>query len=156
MTLRPDGRLLGTARFVAFQIPGLWLSFPCHPFDGAEVRMVEVSILGDEVLFRVMSWYKRWSIPHLREVRVHRRHIRDARHERPASPIGKGWRNLGCWIPSVVTFGSYKVRNERHYYDVMDWGKVVVVDLQNEHFDRVAVQVEDPAAVVQLLLKDRG
>jgi hypothetical protein len=117
--------------------------------------MVTVSILGDDVLFSVVSWYRRWTVRSLREVRVSRRHIRGVRHERPPSPFPKGWRNVGCWIPGVMTFGSYQVHRERHFYDVMDWSKVVVVDLQNEHFDRLAVQVEDPAAVVKLLA-DRG
>ena len=113
--------------------------------------MVELSIIGNEVLFRVVSWYGRWSTRSLREVRIRRQHIRDVRHEKPSSPIGKGLLNLGCWIPGVMTFGSYQVHRERHFYDVVDWSKVVVVDLQHERFDRLAVQVEDPVAAVGLL-----
>lgn len=54
-------------------------------------------------------------------------------------------------MPGVITAGSYQVRDRRIFYDVMDWDKVVVVDLQDEHFDQLIVEVEDPAAVVQRL-----
>jgi hypothetical protein len=51
----------------------------------------------------------------------------------------------------LITFGSYRVHGEQHFYDVMDWSKVVVVELRNERFAKLAVQVEDPTAVVRLL-----
>ena len=113
--------------------------------------MVELTIEGDLAVFRVVSWYRRWAIASLREVRVPLAHIHGARHERPPSPLMKGWTNLGCWIPGVITFGSYQVHGERHFYDVMDWSKVVVVNVQNERYSRLAVQVEDPPAAVRLL-----
>src|SRR4029450_7108925 len=99
--------------------------------------MVEVTIQGDTAVFRVVSWYRRWSFPSLREVRTSLTHICDVRHEEPESPLLKGWRNVGCWIPGLITFGSYRVHGEQHFYDVMDWSKVVVVELRNERFAKL-------------------
>ena len=113
--------------------------------------MVELTVEGDLAVFRVVSWYGRWAIPSLREVRVPLAHIHGARHERPPTPLMKGWTNLGCWISGVITFGSYQVRGERHFYDVMDWNKVLVVDVHNDSYRRLAVQVDDPPAAVRLL-----
>ncbi len=115
--------------------------------------MVEVPIQGDKAVFRMVGSHKLWTFRS--EIRIPREHIRDARHEEPESPFLKGWRNLGTWVPGVITAGSYQVRDKRIFYDVMDWGKVVVVDLQDEHFNQLVMEVEDPAAVVQLL-KDRA
>jgi hypothetical protein len=77
--------------------------------------MVELTIEGDLAVFRVVSWYRRWAIASLREVHVPLAHIHGARHERPPSPLMKGWTNLGCWIRGVITFGSYQVHGERHW-----------------------------------------
>jgi hypothetical protein len=83
-----------------------------------------------------------------------RTHILDVRHEEPESPFLKGWVNIGTFMPRVILAGSFLVRGRWHFYDVTDWNKTVVVELQNERFEQLSVQVADPDAVVQLL-KDR-
>jgi len=56
----------------------------------------------------------------------------------------------------VLIAGSYQVHDKRIFYDVTDWSKVVVVDLQDEHFNQLVMEVADPPAVVQLLKGREG
>jgi hypothetical protein len=110
--------------------------------------MVEVQIEGDEVVFRVLGLHKLWTFRS--ELRIPRAHIVDARHETPESPLLKGWRNVGTWVPGVLTAGSYQVHGQRVFYDVAQWDKVVVIDLADEHFNELVIEVDDPPGVVRL------
>jgi hypothetical protein len=111
--------------------------------------VVEVSLHGDDVVFRMLRSHKLWALRS--EIRVPRAHILDVRREEPESPFLKGWVNIGTFMPGVILAGSFHVRGKWHFYDVVDLSKTVVVDLQNERFERLSVQVADPDAVVRLL-----
>jgi hypothetical protein len=97
----------------------------------------------------MLGWHKLWTLRSA--IRVPLAHILDVRHEEPESPFLKGWVNIGTFIPSVILAGSFSVRGRWHFYDVTDWSKTVVVDLQNERFERLSVQVAEPAVVVRQL-----
>jgi hypothetical protein len=111
--------------------------------------MVEVSLHGADAVFRMLGSHKLWTLRSA--IRVPLAHILDVRHEEPESPFLKGWVNIGTFIPSVILAGSFSVRGRWHFYDVTDWSKTVVVDLQNERFERLSVQVAEPAVVVRQL-----
>lgn len=113
--------------------------------------MVEVTLEGEEVVFRPVGSNRRLAFR--KEVRVARSHVRDVRHEPPPPWKFRGVTNLGSWVPWVHTIGSFKVGRDRIFFDVRHRhrDKVLVVDLEGEHFDRLAVEVEDPMAVQQLL-----
>jgi len=117
--------------------------------------VVEVTVEGEDVVFRPVGSNRRLAFR--KGVRVARAHVRGVRHEPPPRWKFRGVANKGSWIPWVHTIGSYKVGRERIFFDVRHRhsDKVLVVELADEHFDRLAVEVQDPAAVLQLL-RDSG
>jgi hypothetical protein len=59
----------------------------------------------------------------------------------------KGFR-MGTNIPGVLTAGSFYHHGGWAFWDVHDPAKALGIDLHDEHFKRLIVQVEDPAATI--------
>lgn len=109
--------------------------------------MTEISIADGNLVFEVEGWDKLWSlrsrltipIPHV--VRVY------------ADPeIAKNWwlgvRVGGTHVPGVIAAGTFYRQHNWVFWDVHHPEKAVVVELRDEHYARLIVEVEDPAATV--------
>jgi hypothetical protein len=63
----------------------------------------------------------------------------------------KGVRARGAHVPGVITAGTFHIPGERVFWDVHDPAKAVVIELADEHYARLVVQVADPRATVVLV-----
>lgn len=77
-------------------------------------------------------------------------HVRDARVD---SEVARGWyhglRAPGANIPGVVIAGTFYREGGRTFWDVHDPERVIVLELDHEHFAQVVLGVEDPVGAVQ-------
>jgi len=55
---------------------------------------------------------------------------------------------IGTNVPGVLTAGSFYHHGGWAFWDVHDPAKAVGIDLHDEHFKRLVVQVDDPAAAI--------
>ena len=79
-----------------------------------------------------------------RRIRVPLAHVRGAI---PAPDIvhePKGRRAPGLHVPGVAVIGTFHRDGERHFWDVRDGTHAIVVELTNETYDRLVVDVKDP------------
>lgn len=65
-----------------------------------------------------------------------------------ASGVYHGLRLPGTSIPGVVTAGTYLRDGKWTFWDVHDPAKSVIIRLHDEHYSRLVVGVDDPAATV--------
>ena len=63
----------------------------------------------------------------------------------------KGIRAPGAHVPGVINAGTFHIHGERVFWDVHDPAKAVVIELADEHYARLVVQVADPGATVALV-----
>ncbi|MER7283444.1 hypothetical protein ABT369_54390 [Dactylosporangium sp. NPDC000244] len=63
----------------------------------------------------------------------------------------KGIRAPGAHIPNVITAGTFHLDGEKVFWDVHDPRKAVVIELADERYARLVIEVEDPRAVVALV-----
>ena len=63
----------------------------------------------------------------------------------------RGFRAPGTYLPGVMTAGTFRSRGERDLWMVGRADKVVVIELHDERYRNVIVQVEDPEAAVEAL-----
>jgi hypothetical protein len=56
----------------------------------------------------------------------------------------KGVRAPGAHVPGVVTAGTFHIEGERVFWDVHDPTKAVVIELADERYARLVIQVADP------------
>ncbi len=111
--------------------------------------MVHVTCDGDTVLFEVKGLHKLWSLRSRLE--IPRTNIRGARRDAAVVRGGKGWRNPGTHIPGLMTAGTFYLDGKRIFWDVSDPDRAVVVELEDEEYNQLVIEVDDPDAVIHLL-----
>lgn len=57
-----------------------------------------------------------------------------------------GFRMPGTQIPGVVTAGSFYQSGECVFWDVHDPDKTIAIQLRDEYYTKLVIQVEDPKA----------
>ena len=69
--------------------------------------------------------------------------------------IAKGWwhglRCPGTSIPGVITAGTYYTRHQKVFWDVHNPDRAIVIELRDESYDRLVVEVDDPESAVALI-----
>lgn len=63
----------------------------------------------------------------------------------------KGIRAPGSHVPGVITAGTFHQDGEKVFWHVKDPSKAVVVELADEEYVRLVLQVDDPRATVALV-----
>jgi hypothetical protein len=70
-----------------------------------------------------------------------------------------GVRAPGTHLPGVLKAGTFHQNGRRVFFDVRDPDNTVIVDLRDEHFDQLVLEVDDPDAVVNAVessLREEG
>lgn len=112
--------------------------------------MVEITVAGGVATFEVQGWDKLWSLKSRLEIPL--AHVRGVR----ADPeIARGWwhgiRAPGTNLPGVLTAGTFYQHGKRVFWDVHDPECTIVIELVDERFDELIIEVANPAAAVSLL-----
>ncbi|MES2306328.1 MAG: hypothetical protein V4558_12510 [Gemmatimonadota bacterium] len=112
--------------------------------------MVEVTITGDTIRCDVQGWHKLWALRSQLEFPL--AHVRSVRHDAEAA---RGWwhgmKMPGTNIPGILTAGTFYQHEGAVFYDIQDPEHAVVLELDHEHFARLVIEVEDPAATVAMI-----
>ena len=100
--------------------------------------------------FEVEGWDKLWALKSQLEIPV--AHIQAVRADpEPARGWWHGLRLPGTQIPGLLTAGSFYQSDGFVFYDVHDPERTVVIDLDHEHYQRLVIEVANPAGVVETL-----
>ena len=78
-------------------------------------------------------------------------HVRGATTDPNIVSESKGWRSPGTHIPGSFTAGTFHKDGENIFWDVRDAAKAVVIELQDESFARLVLEVDDPKSTVDLI-----
>ena len=112
--------------------------------------MAKVEITGDELtvdvtgIDKVLALKSTLTVP-LAHVAAIDRDVKEA------GVVFHGLRLPGTGIPGVLTAGSFLNHGQWSFWDVHDPAKAVIIRLHDEHYNRLVVGVDDPAATVQLV-----
>jgi len=112
--------------------------------------VVDLSLAEGKLTLQVRGADKLWAlkssleIPLVHIVRVH------------ADPeIARGWwhglKMPGTSIPGVITAGTFYQDGKRVFWDVHHPDKTIVIDLHDEQYNQLIVEVADPQSAVQLI-----
>lgn len=112
--------------------------------------MVNVSIEGGKAVFEVEGWDRLWALRSRLEVPLE--HIKDA-HRDPDPPMGwfQGLKLVGTDLPNVFRAGTFRQQGALVFWDVLHAEKAIVVELHDERYARLFLEVNDPDATVDLL-----
>ena len=111
--------------------------------------MARVSIEAGELVVDVEGLDKLWALKSRLSIPL--ANVRGATLDPGIVRDRKGVRAPGTHVPGVIVAGTFHHEGERVFWDVRDAAKAVVIELDDEQFARLVVQVEDPAATVDLV-----
>ena len=112
--------------------------------------MVDLSISEGKLLLHVHGADKLWALKSSLEIPL--QHVAAIRADPEAA---RGWwhglKLPGTNIPGVITAGTFYQDGKRVFWDVHDPEKTIVIDLHDERYNQLIVEVADPAAAVALI-----
>lgn len=111
--------------------------------------MALVGIVGDDLVVTIEGLDKLWALTSRLVIPL--RCVRGATADPGAAKEPKGRRGPGTRLPGVVTAGSFQIDGDRIFWDVHDPAKAVVIELEDQRYDRLVIEVADPAATVALV-----
>ena len=118
--------------------------------------MTAIEIEGDTLVVTVEGADKLWALRSRLEIPLV--HVKGARideafvsHERY-----QGLKMAGARVPGVMTAGSFLQEDDTVFWDVHDPEKAVIIELADEHYARLVVEVEDRSATVALITPALG
>ena len=112
--------------------------------------MVELSVAGGQLVLNVKGADKLWALKSSLEIPLE--HISGIK----ADPeIARGWyhgiRMPGTSIPGVITAGTFYQHGNRVFWDVHHPENTVVIQLHDERYNELIVEVADPQAAVEVI-----
>lgn len=109
--------------------------------------MVAVSVFTDKVVFDVLGWSRVWAFK--RQIVVPKSAIRGVRADPRVNPVAwRGIRFPGTYVPGVITAGTFYRNGIKTFCDIRRGNRTVVVDLAGASYDRLVIEVEEPATTV--------
>jgi hypothetical protein len=110
--------------------------------------MVDLSIAEGKLTLHVRGADKLWAFKSTLEIPLV--HIAGVRAN-PEAAHGwyHGMRMPGTNVPGVVTAGTFYQDGKRVFWDVHHPEKTIVIDLHDERYNELVVEVDDPEAAVR-------
>ncbi|HSY00734.1 MAG TPA: hypothetical protein VK819_01200 [Acidobacteriaceae bacterium] len=110
--------------------------------------MVDLSISEGKLILHVRGADQLWALRSTLEIPL--QHI-TAIHADPT--IARGWwhgiKLAGASIPGVITAGTFYQHGQRIFWDVHNPDNTIVIDLRDERYNELIVEVADPRAAVE-------
>ncbi|MBC8131863.1 MAG: hypothetical protein H7X95_02700 [Deltaproteobacteria bacterium] len=110
--------------------------------------MVSVSIENSTAIFAVQGLHKLWAFKS--RLAFPLAHVADVRVADPVALRGwwKGIRLPGTRVPGVIIAGTFYKDGKRIFWDVRNATRAIIVDLTDESYAQLIVEVPDPSAEV--------
>jgi hypothetical protein len=106
--------------------------------------MTKVSVTENKRIVDMLGWDKVWSFKSRVEVPLsHVGEVHSAAGERV-----RGFRCPGTSLPGVITAGTYRRIRQKEFWAVHDSRQAIAIELRDEQFSRLVVQVPDPGAAI--------
>lgn len=112
--------------------------------------MVDLSIADGKLVLHVRGADQLWALKSSLEIPL--THIANARID---TEVARGWwhglRMPGTNVPGVITAGTFYQDGRRVFWDVHNPERTIVIDLHDERYNQLIVEVADPQAAVSLI-----
>ncbi|MEV7555759.1 hypothetical protein AB0N89_39590 [Amycolatopsis sp. NPDC089917] len=111
--------------------------------------MALVTIDGGDLVVTIEGLDKLWALKS--SLTIPLANVRGATADPGITAGPKGIRAPGTHLPGVITAGTFHLDGEKVFWDVKDASKAVVLELADERYTRLVLQVDDPRATVALV-----
>jgi len=108
--------------------------------------MAIVTLTGQTMNVDIEGFDKLWSLKSGLQIPL--QHVRGATADPGIASERRGWRGPGTYVPGVITAGTFHQDGDLVFWDVRDPTKAIVIELDDERYRRLVIEVEDPRAAV--------
>lgn len=112
------------------------------------VAGTRVEAIDDRLRIRLKGWAKVWALKGCLDVPL------AAVQRAEAAPAGikpRGLRAPGAYLPGVIAAGTYRRRGGKEFWSVRNPARAIVISLAGADYDRIVIEVADPAATLAVL-----
>lgn len=110
--------------------------------------MVDLTVADGKLHLHVKGMDELWALKSTLEIPL--THVAGV-HADPE--IARGWyhgvRMPGTNVPGVITAGTFYQHGNRVFWDVHHPEKTIVIDLRDERYQQLIVEVDDPSEAVE-------
>lgn len=110
--------------------------------------MVAVTENGNEFIFEIKGFHKIWALKS--KIIVSKENIIRAYQNENEFTFWKGFRMPGTEIPGLIAAGTF-YKKGRNFWDVINTKKALVVELKDNYYKKLIIEVENPEAAMQVL-----
>jgi hypothetical protein len=112
--------------------------------------MVELAVEEGKLKIHVKGADQLWALKSSLEIPLE--HIAKV-HADPtvAKAWWKGFKLIGADLPGVIAAGTFYQRGKKVFWDVHRPENTIVLELHDERYDELIVEVADPTAAVQMI-----
>lgn len=111
--------------------------------------MVKVSIDGSDLVVEMEGLDKLWALKS--RLAIPLANVRGATVDPGVAREPKGFRAPGTAWPGVIYAGTFHRDGERVFWDIRDGHNAIVIELADETYARLIVEVDDPRATVAMI-----
>jgi hypothetical protein len=111
--------------------------------------MVTIERQADNFVFEVIGLHKLWALKSQLTIPVE--HITKVYPNEESLNWIVGLRMPGTHIPGLITAGTYIVKEGTIFCDVTDHNKSIVVELKDEHYKKMIIEVDNIEKAIKLL-----
>src|SRR5450432_166135 len=114
--------------------------------------MVTINKQGDNFIFEVNGMHKLWAFKS--QLTIPAEHILDAHQDLESIKGWRGWKLPGTYIPTIITAGTFYKDGKKLFWDASNIEKCIIVDLQDERYNQLIIEVENPAKAMEFLMRE--
>jgi hypothetical protein len=111
--------------------------------------MAEVEIKDGTLVVTMQGWRKLWALKS--ELAVPLENVQRAEIDPETSRKPSGIRAPGAYFPGLIASGSYRGKKGWDFWDVRRPEKAIVIHLEDERYERLIVEVDDPEGTVRMI-----
>lgn len=113
--------------------------------------MVRIEREDGNFIFEIVGLHKLWTLTS--KLTIPSAHVVDAYPNEQRLDFIPGLRMPGTHIPGLITAGTYKLEDGTIFCDVVNHDKSIVVELRDEHFRILVIEVEEPLESIRFLMR---
>ena len=111
--------------------------------------MVTLTVTDKEFIFNIIGWHKIWAMRS--KINIPKENIIQAYQNEEELKSWSGWRIPGTFIPYLITAGTFYRKGNRNFWDLMNTKKTIIVELKDNFYNKLYIEVENPEKILQLL-----
>lgn len=111
--------------------------------------MATISIDGGNLNIDVEGMDRLWALKSRLTIPI--AHVRGVSGDPEITRRPRGWRGPGAYVPGVIAAGTFHKDGKKVFWDVHDNDKAVVIELEDEDYQRLVIEVDDPSATIELI-----